>query len=71
MNDIYGMAEVRGEAIGFYGADSVLSFVEVDNQGWKDEGSYTHILSTSESQKESPAMAMLGKSFWRRAGWCH
>ena len=43
MNDMYGMAEVRREGIGFYGADSVLGFVEVENQGWKDEGScYTH-----------------------------
>ena len=70
MNDIYGMAEVRGEVVGFYGADSVLGFVEVDNQGWKDEGSCTHILSMSESQRESGAMAMLGKSFWRKAGGC-
>ena len=71
MNDIYGMAEVRGEVVGFYGVDSVLGFVEVDNQGWKDEGSCTRILSTSESQRESGAMATLGKFFWRKAGGCN
>lgn len=71
MNDTYGMAEVRGEGIGFYGADSVLGFVEMDNQGWKDEGSCIHILSTSETQRESGAMAMLGKSLWRKASGCH